>query len=234
MRDYLVFNGRSSADFGIYVASANQLDAPERSVDMVDVPGRNGSLTIDNERYSDATISYVLYTPDRVVDNVRQFRNFVLASAGKKRLEDTLHPEEFRYGRPSEGLEMDTFSREKGYFSLEFTCNPQRFLKSGEITKTYSTSSKIFNPNLMIARPLIRVYGTGTVGIGSCSFTVLAHSYDYIDIDSETDDCYCGSTNCNSFVTLTGDFPVLEPGSSEIVLGDGITKIEIKPRWWIL
>lgn len=234
MKHYMVFDGVSSADYGIYVASVEGLNAPKRSLEEVTVPGRNGSLTYDNGSYDDISLSYVFYTKKHVTENVRDFRNFILSAAGKKRLEDTLHPEEYRMGRPEEGLEMDTSDRKGGSFTMSFKCSPQRFLKTGEHKKTFTASGTIYNPTQMEAKPLIRVYGSGELTVGDRLVTIADHSYDYIDIDCMICDCYFGSTNANGSVTISTDYPVLEPGKNGITLGTGITKVEITPRWWQL
>ena len=57
MRDFFTFNGINSADYGCYVADANQFDAPARDVESVNIPGMNGSLTIDNGRYLNMTLT---------------------------------------------------------------------------------------------------------------------------------------------------------------------------------
>lgn len=234
MRDFLLFNGTPSTDFGVYVASANQLDAPKRSEEALTVPGRNGTLTYDNGCFEDVEVDYTFYVPGRVVDNVRDFRNFLLSQAGKKRIEDTLHPEEYREGKPTEGLSMESFDRVNGTFTFGFTCSPQRFLKSGERTKTFTASGSIYNPTKMEARPLIRVYGSGELTIGDKLVTIASNNYDYIDIDCMIRDCYCKTANANSSVTVSTDYPVLDPGENGIAIGTGITKVEIIPRWWQL
>lgn len=86
---------------------------------------------------------------------------------------------------------------------------------------------------MQTAKPLIRVYGKGIVQIGKQTIEILKAPTEYIDIDCDIQDCFEGTVNRNSYVSLT-DFPVLGPGSNGITLGTGITKVEITPRWWIL
>ena len=86
----------------------------------------------------------------------------------------------------------------------------------------------IFAPNL---------YADGAkvfLGIGGDRIQ-LQNAFDYIDIDCDTQDCYCGASNANPYVILqNNDFPVLEPGVTGINVGTGIEKVEISPRWYIL
>lgn len=87
------------------------------------------------------------------------------------------------------------------------------------------------NPTLFDALPFLRVYGTGILGIGSHTITITAADV-YTDIDCEMMDCFKGSANKNQYVQFSGnDFPTLEPGVNGFSFS-GITKVEVKPRWW--
>ena len=48
---HIIYGGVNSADYGIYITGEAVYNAPERDVEFVEVPGRNGALTLDNERY---------------------------------------------------------------------------------------------------------------------------------------------------------------------------------------
>ena len=104
----------------------------------------------------------------------------------------------------------------------------------GNITVEYGDDpGKLLNPTLMPARPLIRVYGYGTLVVGNVTVTISNYSLSYIDIDCAMMDCYSGSTNLNSYVTFSGnDFPVLGPGATSISYSGSITKVLITTNWW--
>lgn len=43
----------------------------------------------------------------------------------------------------------------------------------------------------------------------------------------------------NAYVTVSKNgtehyFPTLEVGTNQVVLGTGVTKVEVVPRWWLL
>ena len=102
---------------------------------------------------------------------------------------------------------------------------------AGEITLRYAEPFTIENPTLFDAKPLLRVYGTGTVGIGDYSFTISAAD-GYTDIDCDMMDCFKGAVNKNAYVSFTNyKFPVLVPGENVVTM-DGVTEIEITPRWY--
>ena len=159
--------------------------------------------------------------------------NFLYSTPAYHRLEDSYHPEHFRYAVMESAIEpvMGQGNR-NAVFDITFSCKPQMYLRSGEQVRIYTEDSVIFNPTDYPARPLLRAYGTGSIGIGSSTITITACD-DYTDIDCEMMDAYKGGLNCNSNIQLSsGEFPVLSPGVNGIRVGNGITRLEITPRWW--
>jgi len=228
---YFNFNGTDSTEFKVGIYGTGVFNAPKRSVDTVKVPGRNGALTIDNGYYENISVTYPCYIVEDFQENIDALRAFLMANHGYKRLEDSIHPNEYRIGRLSKEIDVDVKGVAKaGEFDLVFDCKPQRFLKSGEATTSITTSGTIFNPTRFNAKPLIRVHGTGTLTIGDYSITIdSALTQSYVDLDCELMDAYYGSINLNNYVS--GDFPELVPGANEITY-DGT--IDITPNWWTL
>lgn len=234
MINYLIYDGVNLKDFGVFISGTEVFNAAPRSVDTVVVPGRNGTLTIDNKRFENVEITYPAFIYDNFKANVVGLRNFLLQSAAYRRLEDTYNPDIYMMAKYISGLSVTSTERRlEGEFDLAFDRMPQRFLKTGEQAQEYVSDGTINNPTLFDAKPLIRVYGTGSLGVGSETVTITTNP-GYIDIDCEMMDAYYGATNCNGYITLSsGDFPVLKPGTNGITLG-GLTKAIITPRWWII
>lgn len=102
---------------------------------------------------------------------------------------------------------------------------------AGPVTVEVTEGLRVTNPTLFDALPFLRVYGTGILGIGSHTITITAADV-YTDIDCEMMDCFKGSANKNQYVQFSGnDFPTLKPGVNGFTFS-GITKVEVKPRWW--
>lgn len=232
MRNWLTFDGVSTKDFGVYINGAQTYDAPARSREVISVPGRNGDLIIDNGRYENTEVTYHAFIYRDFEVNVEGFRNLLLSRTSYKRLEDTYHPQEFRLGIYNGNFSADVVEwLEAGEFDLTFNCKPQRFLKSGEDAITFTSGGSLLNETMQTAKPLLRVYGTGTFTINGATMTISSANV-YTDIDCDLMDAFKGTTNCNG--NITGTFAALAPGDNAITLGSGITKIEITPRWWVL
>lgn len=234
MINYFIYDGVNSRDFGVFISGTQVFDAAPRSIDTVVVPGRNGTLTLDNKRFENVEMTYPAFIYDSFRANIVGFRNFMLSSAAYRRLEDTYNPDVYMMARYVSGLSVSpTDRRLEGEFDIVFDRMPQRYLKIGEEKKTFTSAGAIVNPTRFESKPLIRVYGVGSLGVGSNTITITANT-SYIDIDCDMMDAYRGATNCNGDIVLSsGNFPTLKPGANGITL-TGITKVEIIPKWWIL
>jgi phage-related protein len=234
MINYIVFNGKKLKDFGVYISGEGVFNAPKRSTTSVEVPGRNGTLTIDNGRYENIKVKYPAFIVRDFKERVGALRDFVLAQSGYCRLEDTYHPEEYRLAKWNTSFSVKPNEElYAGEFDLEFDCYPQRFLKEGENAIEITSSTVLINETLHTALPLIRAYGTGTFTINGVTVQITTAN-SYTDIDCELQECYKDTlaTNCNGNVVVS-EFPTLISGENSVSMS-GITKLEITPRWWRL
>lgn len=230
--EYLIFNGKSSLDFGVKISGSETYKGAERKVETINVAGRNGTLTYDEEVYSNVTQPYDCYLIDNFQSNLEGFRDFLTMDGEYHRLEDTYHPDEFRIARYTGEFEPDVnVISESASFDLEFDCYPQRFLKSGEREIKVGTSLTLKNPTNQIALPKILVYsGVGKIKVNDTEFTINLNEGVTI-IDSELQDCYLNNNiPVNSNVSI-GDYPKLIKGVNTITC-DSNMDVRIIPRWW--
>ena len=230
-----IYNGKSSQDFGLAISGEDTWGKAKPDVTRTKVPGRNGDLLTLNQRYDNVDITYHVGIRRRFGVSFDAFMSFLLSDPGYHRLEDSYHPDHYRLAFVENEVKPKPGARNyDGIFDLKFTCKPQLFLKSGERMIEFTANGSIFNPTLFPAKPLLRVYGTGQVGIGGETFHITAAD-GYTDIDCDLEDAYKGTANKNGCLQLSsGEFPTLAPGDNGITLGSGITKVEITPRWWSL
>lgn len=233
MRNYFTLNGVDSRDFGVYITGSGTFSAPRREYSMVPIPGRNGDLVGNEKRFENLELTYPAFIYTNFKQNIRDFRNFLLSLVGYHILIDTYHPDEFRMALYEGEFEPEVEPKnDAGSFDIVFNCKPQRYLLTGEVVTTMTASGSITNPTAFDSQPLLRVYGTGQLGINSDTITI-SEADVYTDIDCEMMDCYKAGVSKNSKVSFTGyNFPVLRSGVNNISLGAGITQVEITPRWW--
>lgn len=247
MREHLTVDGKDLADFGVYISGDGTFSSPEKDYDWYDVPSRNGSVLGYERRLKNISVSYDCGIYTNFDTNISGLRNYLLSRNGLVRISDTYHTGEYRMGVYAGPFEP-TIERtlDAGRFTLTFDCLPQRWLTSGETVTTFNTGNgwTITNPTSFVAKPLLRIYGYGTVDFGGyytgTRISIADYGQTYIDIDCETMNCYNGTTNLCEYVTfiyhasVAGvDAPTLAPGSTTIdIQGANITKMELTPRWW--
>ena len=234
----LTFDSNNSLNYGVYISGEGVYNAPERTVERVSIPGRNGDLIMDYGRYENIEITYPagVFADDEqtFASNVRAFRNMLASRHTYKRLTDTYHPDEFRLAMFTSGFNLFPVNKTKaGEFNIVFDCKPQRYLTSGETGTTFTADGTISNPTAYPSQPLITVTGNGTLVVNGVSMVIGGTSNTVIDC--ELMECYDGVNSKNGDVVMTPNkFPVLDSGSNVIDLSSGITKVVIVPRWWRL
>lgn len=240
----ITFDGINSLDYDVYVTGEAVFNAPERVIEMINVPGRNGAVAIDQGRFENVLVSYPAgaFASDQAgfADKIADFRNELVSRHAYMRLVDSYNTDEFRMGIYHSGLEIIPVSNVKaGEFTIEFDCKPQRWLLSGETPQTFTSTGTITNPTLFPARPLLKVTGAGILTVGTQTMTIIERSDPasvlYIDCESQEAWEMVGTAmiSRNDYVQNAGaDFPTLVAGSNDVILGTGITQIEITPRWW--
>lgn len=233
MIGFLIYNGKSSREFGLYVSGSGTFNAPQRDIETIEIPGRNGTLTIDKKRFKNISIPYPAFIREKFRAYTDAAREWLLADAGYRRLEDSYHPNEYRMARFTGPLDFDTrVLNRSGECTLYFDCAPQRFLKMGEIPHTVMKTGDFINPTAFEAKPLFRVYGTsGTLTVGNTVMEI-SEINEYVDIDCDTQNAYKGIENCNDKVT--SEFPTFMAGKTGIKISGGITKVIVIPRWWTI
>lgn len=233
MRNYFIYAGEDSRDYGVYISGSGTYNSPAREYQNISIPGRDGDLLSTETRLENVGLTYPAFIYDNTRQNLAAFRSFLLSVVGYGRLIDTYHPDEYRMAVFKGVLNVEMLpALQAGEFNITFDCKPQRYLLTGETPVAVSSSDSLTNPTPFSARPVIRVSGAGTVVVGSVTVTITAHPYAYIDIDCEMMDCYHGADNCNAYVSFSGnDFPVLPAGSTGITYS-GPSAVTVTPRWW--
>lgn len=174
----LTFDGENSGDYGIYITGAGTFNAPQRDVELVTIPGRNGSFALDHGRFENIEVTYPagLYGSDETdfADKIAEARAWLCSKSGYVRLQDEYNPNEYRLAVYKSGLEVSPALLKAGEFDLVFECMPQRFLTSGETAQTIASSGDtLTNPTLFNARPLLMATGYG-------GFTINDHRIEII------------------------------------------------------
>ena len=172
----LTFDGEDSRDYGVYITGQAVFNAPEREVEMISIPGRNGQFALDMGRFENIEVTYpagiFANTEAEFAEAVSNFRNLLCSKRGYVRLQDEYHPEEYRMAIYKSGLELENVALKAGEFEITFDCKPQRYLTSGETAVTVTNGGVITNPTLFDAQPLLQLIGYGSISINGQTLSV--------------------------------------------------------------
>lgn len=247
-------NSRTYCD--LFVSGGGTHNAPERDIESVSVPGRNGDLTIDHGRYKNITVSYDGWILGEDYEFVRSkmdlAKQFLCSRIGYKRLTDDYYldinnnPIYYRMARLSGdlGFSVSNTYPVTAVTSIKFDCMPQRWRLDGEIPLQIASSSPDItynNPTAYESLPLITIQGVGPASIAISGIEVkISELGGGIILDSEIERAYWIVNDVyipkdNKVILTNNKYPRIPPNEFTIeYLGDGITSISIVPRWWTI
>lgn len=178
-----IFDGENSRDYGVYVTDVEVFGTPVRSVEMVQIPGRNGAFALDKGSWENIEVTYKCAmgceTPADFKAGISAFRNMLASRIGYKRLEDEINADEYRMALYKGGMSVPTINKETATFDVVFECQPQRYLKSGETAVSVSSGDTISNPTLYDASPLLefRAAAAGDISINDDAINIKPEIY---------------------------------------------------------
>lgn len=232
--NYFILDDIPSSDYNVVISGESTWGAPERDIETIEVPGRNGALFVDNNRFKNVTFEMSCAILDSWRRDFPAFKAKLLSHMTKYyRYVDTYHPNEYLMARVSAVTDISYDALiNTGTFKIQFDRKPQRFLKDVDPI-VFTSSGTIFNPTDFPSKPIIRIWGMGAFGIGGDYYVGLTNNDSYIDLDTENLIAYRDRINQNGCLTQLDDEICINPGLQAIEIDpDGITKLEITPRWW--
>lgn len=251
----LIYNGISLSSFGFCIADKPKYSIAKRNFETTEVVGRNGVILSDKGAYSAVELSYKINSiPYKVpcTDSnnlVRQLAEWLTVWDGDfKILRDTYNEGCFSKAICT-GIETLTEITNKCLSTtIKFVRQPFLYSDEGQVKSIHTTSDdlgvyfSIYNPENYNSLPYIKVYGNGgvCVDINGKTFNILKGFREYIEIDSESQNAFKGTSNYNSYVDC--DYmPELLPGKNTIKIYGILdsasqvtgkcTAVEIVPRW---
>ena len=231
--NYFIFGKINPQDYHMCAVDKNQFEGGGKVIETIKIPGRTGTLSIEDGSFENIPITYKVICKGNVRENIKAFRNKLSATSGYCRLSDTFDPDVFMNARYVDKFTVDASDRKNAAFTVNFDCDPRKFLVRGEKPISITSGFRIKNPALHDANPLIDVVGSGTISINSVSVIVSGVSGETI-IDCDTQEAYYGTVSRNSNITLdNGEFPKLTPGENTITYS-GFASVKITPRWWTI
>lgn len=218
----LEFDGESSRSYGVYITGEAVYNAPERSVEMIEIPGRNGSFALDKGNFTNIEVRYPagIYADNEqdFAEAVSDFRNFLCSKKGYCRLTDEYNPSEYRMAIYKSGLEVTPATLKAGEFEIVFDCKPQRWLTSGEEEVNMVDGGSITNPTLFESSPLLMAEGYGNISFNGYEIELINGLLGNIQLIDRTQKTYTtNGMTISGFSTF--DTSLVEDGDTITVIG---------------
>jgi len=237
---YFIFNNIKSSDLDVRIISKKIYSAPKYDVTLTSIPGRNGDLINPNGRYANVSLSYTCYVPAKSIEELSNkltaIKNWLYKEPDSYHvLADSYDADFQRKAVLNNKLDISDEAKKIGTFTISFSCEPFRYLKSGLVSESHGATFTLTNPYSFTARPYLKIYGTGSgrLILQNSEGTFIWNFTDidgYVECDSLYMNFYKDTVLKNSDVSGDG-FPELIVGDTTISFDGDITGIDIIPRW---
>lgn len=214
------FNNVTSESLDIIVKEMPLVPRAERNIESVNIIGRNRSFHIDNKNYLTKD-----YTIDCIAKNRGKIDDICKTFVGTHKLELSKYPNRYWDATIKNQIDFDIYLNYLNEFPLQFELDPIGYSKE-ETVENISSSTSINVGGNVDVYPIITITGVGTLTVNGYSLQVLESN---ITIDCDLMQCFNGEIAKNDKVILD-EFPMLNVGTNNITLGEGISNVKIKYR----
>jgi len=229
--NYFEFDGFRSDAAGLLVERRNTLGLPERDVEKIHVPGRNGDVLVDHGSYQNVRVSYdCAARGNAALELLKQ----ALTVGGYRLLTDSYSPWQ-RLALYASALDIEELILQRAFrFTIAFDCKPQRYYNRAQVI-TGTSSVAITRPaGFTQGDPRIEITGAGSVTLstpqGNIPLGTLTGS---AVIDSEAMVAFRNNTNGTRTAIDIPFWPRLTAATTTITAA-GATSLKISPGWWCL
>lgn len=235
------YGGVAASSLGVYAVQRPNVPVPERNVELIEVQGMDGSLTVDYGTYKDVTFTvpcnFMSTSPDAFESDARKIRPWLLSTPLLSRLEFT---DDAGWCRIVKKVSVGEIARQNkliGTFDAVFTCDPFLYTEYGLTESALTVGTNTVQNLYLPAKPYFHFSGEGTGRISygrmACSF-ILGQDV-YIDAARELAYNNNGAAVEVDFTSGSWEDFILPTGETKITTnGTGVTGVTWTPRWRVL
>ena len=222
----IFINDKNCKDLKIVFSELPSIPKPIRNVEEKLVSGRDGALIIDRETYQNIHIMLTGHAECKRTELIDYF-----GLLGELKFETS--PDRFWKYRVTDIDVKEVL--DDGVllaFSVNMSLDPHKYLVSGKNKITGSNTLSLKNDYNSNAYPVVKLKGTGTVGVVKNGIQVLSIKdiTDYVYIDCEADVIHRNNVNYDN--KATGDTFYLDANrTTELKFTGNVSGVELIPNW---
>ena len=234
--DLIRVNDKNSTDMGLMLDFASfTWNSTTLGRTVTAIPDVSGDRQYSDERYTNVTQSFpfLLRAPQRqpILQALSSVSEWLQPIRDYTPIFFSQFPDYFFRGVPNAAPALTWIAAHEGRITVQFDCKPYMYRKDGQ---QYYTGGSLINAERSAAKPLIHIAGTGDVAfyVNGVKYQINGLAGDAY-IDSELEETYDDSGKSLSGQTQFTDheYPELVHGVNTLSNDDGITKMEVMPRW---
>lgn len=232
---FLIKNGVNSLDYNIKVLRTNILSSPQRRIEYIEIPGRDGTLSIvDGWEDFIFELECVLVGDDdrKMTDVAREAKQFLMSGTNCK-LQTSEDDSFYLIGTIDTKLDInEVLEKFSDNFQVKYRCKPFRYA-TNEDTEAITSSGGIINTQSE-CKPKIQVICNGdiTIKINEQELILRGVSNNVI-VDCDLMDCYkqtsSGVVSQNHL--MYSFFPKLEEGVNNITVSSSDRNAIVNISW---
>lgn len=223
MIPYFIFNSVCSIDMGILITKLPHISRAERDFEVIEIPGRNGALYIDNKCYK--TIPYEIectLLPGADIRRISAWLN------GEGKLSTSRETDKEYDAIIRNQINFEQVYRIYNEFVIKLEVQPvAHSIDEKEINITSEADFYIEQSTIEI-KPYMKITGSGNITITLNNKSIILKSIsEYIELDCELEEAFKEQENCNNKIECE-EFPILQLGQNHISWIGTVTSILIK------
>lgn len=237
----LIYKGRDlKSIFGLEMLTELTIENAVRDVEIVEIPGKNGDIVIDNGRYKS-----VAFSPKFIMWKKSNFRSFeeqqnaltdLMTGAYGYSEMTILGNSNYTYmARVVDEARITLDDEVSAEVEINFSLKPIKYITSGLDTVNLANGAILDNIGKVPSNPMIVLTGTGNVTLTLDSkIVVFKNITDGVVVDFESKTVTNLDKNSPKWETLyTWPLPSLPVGNNKISWDNSNFKISMIPRWGV-
>lgn len=225
MINYFIFNDINSIDENIIIRTMPPIKKAAKRIEKVDIPGKNGSLYIDEDAYETMIIQIECSIIEKTdISRISKWLN------GRGNLILSSSPDRFYKANIINSIDFTSIVGKIYEFPLEVELDPISYgLEERNINISEETEITITESTYNV-KPYIKVVGSGDITLTINDENVILNNIeDYIELDCEIEEAYKEHSTCNHKI-YCNEFPKLHPGENHISWIGNVQNLQIKYR----